>query len=465
MHRILVLGAGLVSRPLVRYLLTRPDSHVTVATRTVSKAVKLIGGHHRGEAIAFDIRQHGRLEDLVEKCDVAVSLLPATLHVQVAKLCIQHGRSMVTTSYLSSEMRELDAEAKAAGVTILNEVGVDPGIDHMSAMRVIDGVKTKGGRVTSFRSYCGGLPAPEANDNPLGYKFSWSPRAVLVAAGSPARYLEKGQEVRVDGKDLFSDSHTLDVEGLGEFEAYPNRDALGYIDLYDLQGIETMYRGTLRNLGHCETWKKMAGLGLFDPSERQDLAGLTYAEFMNKLAGERISGAGGREAARPPETTRARRPIAPQDVLRAVATCLGLQPDSPPIQKLAWLDLFSEERIPEGLRAPIDIVAARMLEKCPYREGERDMIVLVHQFEASYPDGKSEGISSTLIDFGIPKGDSSMSRTVSLPAAIATRRVAEGAIHKPGVRIPVEPALYDPILNGLEELGISCNEKHWEITA
>jgi saccharopine dehydrogenase-like NADP-dependent oxidoreductase len=386
----------------------------------------------------LNVRDQELLETLIQECDVAVSLLPATQHVQIAKLCVRHRRNMVTTSYVSPEMRELDREARASGVVILNELGVDPGIDHMSAMRVIDAVKAQGGRVTSFRSYCGGLPAPEANDNPLGYKFSWSPRAVLVAARSAARYLERGNEVRVDGKVLFSDFHILDVDGLAQFEAYPNRDSLEYIGLYGLEGIPTMFRGTLRYPGHCETWKKMSDLGLFDPEERTDLGGGTYAEFMGKLA----------------ETT-------PSPT--AVAQRLDLRPDSPPMQKLVWLGLFTDERTPEGLAAPIDILAGRMLEKCPYKPRERDMIVLVHRFEAEYADGRRERLSSTLVDFGIPGGDSSMARTVSLPAAIATRMVAERTFTEPGVHIPVDAALYEPVLSELDQLGIACKEKTEQI--
>ncbi len=438
MPKVLVLGAGLVSRPLVRYLLDKPDFKVTCASRTVSKAVKLVDGHPDGEAISLNTADQAQLEDLIKTHDVAVSLLPATEHVLVAKMCIAHRTTMVTTSYVSSEMKALDAEAKAAGVTILNELGVDPGIDHMSAMRIIHGVEKKGGKVTSFKSYCGGLPAPEANDNPLGYKFSWSPRAVLVAATNSARYRKNGEEVQVDGKNLFGDSHVLDVEGLGQFEAYPNRDSMGYVDLYGLEGIDTMFRGTLRNLGHCDVWLKWSHLGLFDQTERADLAGGTFAGMMGKLAGTDAT----------PD---------------AVAAHLRVAADAPIIEKLVWLDLFSDQTVPDGLTAPIDIVGDKMLEKCPYGEAERDMIVLAHQFEAAYPDGKKEGLSSTLIDFGIPNGDSSMARTVSLPAAIATRLVADGTIKKPGVHIPVEPDLYDPILNELETLDIACKEKSWEI--
>jgi saccharopine dehydrogenase (NADP+, L-glutamate forming) len=264
MKHVLVLGAGLVAGPHVRYLLDVPDLHVVVASRTVSKAEALISGHPRGTAVALDVEDHGHLESLIRQADLAVSMLPYVYHPLVAALCVKHKKHMVTTSYAKDAMRALDGPAREAGVLLLNEIGVDPGIDHMSAMKVIHQVRRKGGRVASFVSWTGGLPAPEANDNPFGYKFSWSPRGVLLAGKNPARFQRDGQIVNIPGEELFDNYWPVYIEGLGEFEGYPNRDSLPYAETYGIQPSEWMFRGTLRNVGWCKTLKKMTEMGLFD---------------------------------------------------------------------------------------------------------------------------------------------------------------------------------------------------------
>jgi saccharopine dehydrogenase (NADP+, L-glutamate forming) len=262
MKKALVLGAGLVARPLVRYLLDQPDFKVTVASRTVSKAEALVAGHPGGTTLTLLADDTAKLEQLVSKHDLAISLLPAPLHPVVAQMCIKHKKHMVTTSYVSPAMQKLDAPARQAGVMCLNEIGVDPGIDHMSAMRIIHDVEQRGGKVVSFRSYCGGLPAPDANDNPWGYKFSWSPRAVCTAGKNAARFRENGKQVDVPGPELFTHVEQTHVEGVGKLEAYPNRDSLGYVDVYGLKGIETMFRGTFRYPGWCRCLKKVVDLGM-----------------------------------------------------------------------------------------------------------------------------------------------------------------------------------------------------------
>jgi saccharopine dehydrogenase (NADP+, L-glutamate forming) len=246
MKKVLVLGAGLVAKPLVRYLLEK-GYEVTCASRTVAKAEKLIEGHPHGRAHPLNIQDEAKLKQFIRECDLAVSLVPPAFHTLVARLCIELGKPMVTTSYVSPEMQALDAPAKAAGLTVLNEIGVDPGIDHMSAMRIIDDVRGRGGEVVAFKSYCGGLPAPQHNDNPFGYKFSWAPRGVLMASRNGAKYLLDGRVVEVQPQRLFRDMHVLQVEGFGDFEAYPNRDSISYG--HDLRRLDARPPGSRTGRG------------------------------------------------------------------------------------------------------------------------------------------------------------------------------------------------------------------------
>ena len=440
MKKILILGAGLVARPLVRYLLDQPEFQVEVASRTVAKAEKLIEGHPRGVAQELNLKSEEALEKEVSAADLVISMVPYSFHPRVAELCIAHKKHMVTTSYVSEAMKKLDREAREAGILILNELGLDPGIDHMEAMRIIDEIKGKQGEVQSFISFCGGLPAPEANTNPFGYKFSWSPVGVLLAGKNSAQYLKDGQEVFVPSENLFDNYHFIHVEGLGVFEAYPNRNSLPYIELYRIPETKTMLRGTLRNVGWCETIKKMVQLGVLD-QEEQDWKGLTYREFLRRLIGG----------------------PAEKNLRQAVCDYLRIDPGLAIIRRMEWLGLLSDDPLPLQKGSALDIVAARMIEKLQYREGERDMIVLQHEFMAGYPDGGRERILSTLIDFGIPGGDSSMARTVGLPAAIGTKLILQGKIRETGVHIPVLSEMYIPILAELKELGIAFREKREKV--
>ncbi len=434
MKTVLVLGAGLVTRPLVDYLL-KHNIRVQVASRTVAKAEKLIGGHPNGEAIEWTVDKQDELKKMVKSADLVVSLLPANFHAEIAKLCIELNTNMATTSYVSPEMKALDGSAKKNNIVILNECGVDPGIDHMSAMRIIHDVERKGGKVTSFMSYCGGLPAPEANTNPFGYKFSWSPKGVLLAGKNNAKYRKDNKEINIEGKDLFANHWGVDVPGFGKLEGYPNRNSLDYIETYGLEGISTMFRGTLRNPGWCETLKAIVDLGYVDVNER-DLKGKTFSDISWELAGKESDG----------------------NLRSAIADKLGLSQDSFILDNLEWLGLFSSKALPVDKGGLIDVLTATMLNKMSYEKGERDMLVLYHNFIAEYPTGKKEEITSTMIDYGIPNGDSSMSRTVSLPVAIGVRMILEGKFSKPGVWVPVIPELYNPILDELETLNIKCIE-------
>ena len=432
---ILVLGAGMVAGPLVRYLLG-DGARLTVTSLEQAEAERLVGGHPLGTARAFDLADDEGLSALVAAHDLVVSLVPYAFHPKVAGHCLRHGKHLVTASYVAPAMQELDAAARAQGLTFLNELGLDPGIDHMSAMRVIDAVAREGGRLRSFRSYCGGLPAPDANDNPLGYKFSWAPRGVLMACRNPARYRREGREVQVPSGRLFRDMHLLHVEGAGDFEAYPNRDSMTYLEAYGLPAdIETLFRGTLRNMGWCDTLHAFGRLGLLDDQPHE--GGATRAAYMRSLMGA----------------------PAGADVRRAASRKLGQADGCLPATNLAWLGLADETPLPAGPRAPLDLLGDAMLEKLCYRPGERDMVVMFHEFLWTTAAGGRRRATSRLVACGERGGDTAMARTVSLPAAVAAKLVLEGKITARGVLRPVVPEIYDPVLRELAGLGIECLEE------
>lgn len=435
MKKVLILGAGLVAGPLVKYLLDQPDFSVVVADVEVARARKLVAGHPRGQAEFLDISDKAALAAAIGRADLVVSMVPYTFHPVVASLAIEQGKNMVTASYVSPAMRELDAKAREKGVLLLNELGLDPGIDHMEAMRIIHEVHDSGGQVLAFTSYCGGLPAPEANTNPFGYKFSWSPRGVLLASKNSARFLKDGQIVSIPAEDLFARPEIIPIPGLGAFEGYPNRDSVPYRDIYGIPEASSILRGTLRYPGWCATLKKMVELGLLDDTPK-DRTGSTFLGLMRELS----------------------RDTPGEDVRAAIARRLDLDAVSEIIPRLEWLGLFEERKLPAGKGSALDNLVALMIEKLAYAIGERDMIVLQHEFLARTESGRSERIVSTLIDYGVPGGDSSMSRTVGLPAAIAARLVLEGKIRMTGVHVPVHPDIYGPILEELGTLGVRFTE-------
>jgi len=435
MKRVLVLGAGLVSRPLVRKLAGYPDVALTVGDRDVAKATQVLGGAERGRAVAATSNDAAVLSRLIGEADLVVSLLPYTFHVGVAKVAIAHRVPLITTSYVSAEMRALDPAAAEAGVLVLNEIGLDPGLDHMSAMRVIQELRDEGSTLTSFKSCCGGLPAPEANTNPWGYKFSWSPRGVLAAGRNAARWLEDGRIVDVPGEELFTRVADYHVAEVGRLEVYPNRDATAYIDTYGIDGVRTMFRGTLRYPGWCETLNAVSRLGLLDDVPRAWRSGTTHEQFMEAFA---APGNG---------------PVAER-----VAGRLGVPEDGAVMRRLRFAGLFSEASIESLAIAPIDVLSARLAESMAYARGERDMIVLRHEFGFVTASGRPGSRVATLVAFGEPSGDSAMARTVSLPAAVAARLILDGRITSTGVRIPVDPGIYGPVLDALEPMGIVFRE-------
>ena len=436
MKKILVLGAGMVSRPMIEYLLNQPDFHVIMASRTVSKVEQMIHGHPQGEAFALDVNDDKKVEEFVSKADIIVSLLPYTYHVKVAEMCIKYKKHMVTTSYVSDAMKSLDKKAKNAGILILNESGLDPGIDHMSAMRIIHGVEKNKGKVVSFRSTTGALPSHEANNNPFGYKFSWSPRGVLLASRNAAKWLENGKEVSIPGEQLFENYYLQDIKGTGTFENYPNRNSVPYKDIYGLKDASTVYRGTFRMTGWCETIRAIVSLGWLSEVQPKGFFGETYGDLTRHLIGAK-----------------------PKDNLPgSTAVYLGLKPYSAVIKRLEWLGLFGDSPLPKDKNNPLDYLNVLTLQKMSMGTHERDMVVMHHEFIAEYPS-KKEYVTSTLVDYGIPDGDTSVARTVALPAAIAVKMILKNQISLTGVHIPVLPEIYTPILDELDGMGIKFVEK------
>ncbi len=435
MKHVLVLGAGLVARPLVRYLLDQGNIRLTIADIVITKAEKMIDGHPHGQAINLDVNDQNALKRTVRQADIVVSLLPWTFHIKVARMCLQQNKNLVTASYVKPEMKALDREVKAKNLIFLNEIGVDPGIDHMAAMKIIDEVKSKGGKVLSFHSYCGGLPALDSNNNPFGYKFSWSPSGVMLAALNDGRYLQDGKEVYIPSEQLFEHYWLVDIPGAGTFEAYVNRDALPYIDLYKIPEVKTMYRGTLRNISHCESWNYFKKLGLFDRERIFDFRKESPAEVLSGLLH-----------------------IKETDLANGIAQFLKIPSYSLSIKKMEWIGLFSEQTLPLTKGTAFDMFAYLLQTRLVYRKGERDLLVQHHEFIAEYGDASREKITSTMVDLGIPNGDSSMSRTVSLPVAIATKHILNGTIRLSGVHIPVLPEIYNPVLNDLKAMNIELIE-------
>jgi saccharopine dehydrogenase-like NADP-dependent oxidoreductase len=435
-NNVLILGAGMVSRPIVNYLLNQPDFSVIMASRTVSKAEKIINGHPKGIAISLNVNNDKELENLISKSNIVVSLLPYSFHVKVGLFCIKHNKHLITTSYVSKDMKELDQSAKDADILILNECGLDPGIDHMSAMRIIHDIESKNGKIISFRSTTGALPAHEVCNNPFGYKFSWSPRGVLLASKNSAKWFEDGEIISIPGQKLFENYILQDVPGIGTFENYPNRDSIPYRDIYNLKDAKTVYRGTFRMTGWCETIRCIVELGWLSEKPIRDFNGKTYGDLTRKLIGIDNK----------------------KDIILSTVKFLGLKPYSAVIKRLEWLGLFGDEKLPVDKDKPLDYLNSLTLNKMLLKKDERDMIVMHHEFIAEYPS-KKEFITSTLIDYGIPNEDSAIARTVALPAAIAVKMIMQKKINIRGVQIPVIPNIYNPILDELKELGIIFKEK------
>jgi saccharopine dehydrogenase-like NADP-dependent oxidoreductase len=438
MNKVLILGSGMVARPIIRYLLKK-NFEVTVASNTPERTAMYIDGHPGGHSVTWEADDETGLDGLVASHDLTVSLLPYVFHVMVAKHCITHKKNMVTTSYVKPEMKALDKAAKEAGIILLNEIGLDPGIDHMSAMRIIDTVHTKEGAVLEFYSICGALPAPEAADNPFRYKFSWSPKGVVMAGNNDAMYLRQGKVVNLPTKDLFRDPWSFNFPDVGPLHVYPNRDSTSYVEIYGIPEARTMYRGTFRYPGWCGALHAMKQLSLIS-CDKFDMTGMAYAD----IVGHQI----GQDVRHEPGTIRAK-----------AASFLGIPETDPALDAVQWLGLFDNKPANRTIDSTFEVTSDLMLEKMMLGPEERDMIAMQHIFIAAFSDGHKEMIRSRMLDFGTPNGDTSIARTVALPAAIGAEMIMNEEIKIKGVQIPVIPEIYNPVLDRLEEMGIHMVEE------
>lgn len=436
MKKILLIGVGLVSKPLIKYLLNSPNIFLTAIDKNISNAEKLFQNHSNGKLSKLDLAsQKDEFENLIEENDLAVSLLPAPFHPKVAELCLKHKKHLVTCSYVSDEMRTFSEVAEKLGLLFLNEVGLDPGIDHMSAMKIIQKVQDKGGKIIDFYSFCGGIPAPEASMNLFRYKFSWSPRGVVTAAMNDGIYLLEGEKRVVPNKNLFVKTRLIEVPHFGFLESYVNRDCFPYIEKYNIQGVRNLYRGTLRYLGWCATWNAFRILDLVEHSEEIDCTNLTKIDYLSQVTGIRKDKL--------------------EDYLPKI---IGLADASDVMKRLEWLGFLSEEEIGIDKGDKVGILTSILESKLIYQEGERDMTILYHKFLVEYESHREE-ITSTLLDYGNPNDSKSMAKLVGLPAAVAARYIVEGKIKVKGVKIPVTPEIYNPILEELANRNVRFIEE------
>ncbi|MBA3707141.1 MAG: saccharopine dehydrogenase NADP-binding domain-containing protein [Bacteroidetes bacterium] len=453
MKNILVIGAGRSSSSLIKYLLnnsTKENWKITVGDMSLDLVKQKIENHANARGISFDVNNAVQREEEIKLSDIVISMLPAAMHLSVAKDCVRLKKHLATASYVTKEMMELNEEAKKAGIILINEIGLDPGIDHASAMKVIDRIHEQGGELISFKSYCGGLVAPESNDNPWGYKFSWNPRNVVLAGQGTAQYIENGEYKYIPYSRLFTQIETIETEAYGKFEAYANRDSLSYRKAYNIEKIPTMLRGTLRMPGYCKAWNVFVKLGITDDTYKIEASNtLTYRQLI--------------EAFLPPsnETLRADGTTRKPTTKEKLVAFLGQEMDTEILNKIEWLRLFDDKKITLENASPAQILQDLLEERWKLKEHDKDMIVMQHQFEYR---GNAEGLKtkkiiSSLIVKGEDQTYTAMAKTVGLPLAITAKLILQNKISARGVIIPTLKEIYEPVLKELETFGIVFEEK------
>lgn len=442
MKNILVIGAGKSSSYLIDYFKEKSSSenlHITVADVSLENALARVNNHSNCVALEFDVFNEAQRKAEIEKADIVVSMLPARFHIEVAKDCVSYGKHMVTASYVSKEMKNLDESAKEKGLVFMNEIGVDPGIDHMSSMKIIDRIRDNGAKILLFESFTGGLVAPESDDNLWNYKFTWNPRNVVIAGqGGAAMFIQEGTYKYIPYHKLFRRTEFLTLNGDGKFEAYANRDSLKYRSVYGLDDIPTMYRGTIRKVGFSRAWNTFVQLGMTDDSYTiENSENMSYRDFTNLFLA-----------------------YSPNDSVELkLRSYLKIDQDDVMWDKLVELDIFNPDK-KIGLKnaTPAQILQKILMDSWTLKEDDKDMIVMHHKFGYEI-DGEQRQIESSLVVKGENQTYTAMAKTVGLPVAIATLKILNGEITTPGVQIPISKEVYVPILEELEEYGIKFSEK------
>lgn len=445
MRNILIIGAGRSATCLIRYLLDKSSSEklfITIGDISVDAAQKFTKNHSNAKGILLDVFNKEQREEAVKNCDIVISMLPARFHIEVAKDCITFGKNLVTASYISDEMQNLDEEAKAKGLVFMNEIGVDPGIDHMSAMKVIDGIRDKGGKLLLFESFTGGLVAPESDDNLWNYKFTWNPRNVVLAGqGGAAEFLQEGQYKYIPYNRLFRRTELIKIDGQGKFEVYANRNSLKYHDVYGFKDILTLYRGTIRRVGFSRAWNIFVQLGMTEDGYTiPNSENLTYRNYVNLFL-----------------------PYSPTDSVELkFRHSLKIDQDDLIWEKLEELDIFNgEKKLGIKNATPAQALQKILMDKWTLAEDDKDMIVMYHKFGYEL-DGETYQIDSSMVTIGEDQTYTAMAKTVGLPVAIASLKILNKEITTPGVLRPIAKEVYEPILEELETYGIYFKEEKKE---
>lgn len=441
MRNVLIIGAGRSASSLINYLLEKSQSqqlHLTIGDLSLELAQRKTRNHPNATAIQLDIQNTVQRQSEVAKADIVISMLPAHMHIEVAKDCIHFKKHMVTASYISEAMQALDAEAKAHSLVFMNEIGLDPGIDHMSAMQVIDAIREQGGEMLLFESFCGGLVAPESDTNLWNYKFTWAPRNVVLAGqGGAAKFIQEGKYKYIPYHRLFRRTEFLHVEGYGKFEAYANRDSLKYRSVYGLDDVLTLYRGTIRRVGYSRAWNMFVQLGMTDDTYvMENSEHMSYRDYINSFL-----------------------PYHPSDSVEIkMRLQLGIEQDDVIWEKLIELDLFNgDKKIGLKNATPAQILEHILTQKWTLAPHDKDMIVMYHKFGYRL-NGKEEQIDSKMVCIGDDQTYTAMAKTVGLPVAMATLHILNGKITTPGVQLPIRKEVYEPILAELEEYGVVFKE-------